>query len=136
MENAIQKVQPASTLSLQERQSRREWVLGRIATLLSHYWRDDDPSELTEAIARDWADILEGLPQDAIGRACMAYLRNEPRRKPSPGAIYALAREFIPKPVVVARSEPEAPRERLSAERAAEIMAEVGFRPKKFGDNE
>lgn len=91
---------------------------------------------MTEAIARDWADILEGLPQDAIGRACMAYLRNEPRRKPSPGAIYALAREFIPKPVVVARSEPEAPRERLSAERAAEIMAEVGFRPKKFGDNE
>jgi len=121
--------------SLQERQSRREWVLGRIATLLSHYWRDDDPSELTEAIARDWADILEGLPQDAISKACTSYLRSEPRRKPTPGAIYALARDFVPRPVIVARSpEPDIPRERMSAERAAEIMAEVGFRPKRMGD--
>lgn len=122
--------------SLQERQSRREWVLGRIATLLSHYWRDDDPSELTEAIARDWADILEGLPQDAISKACTSYLRSEPRRKPTPGAIYALARDFVPRPVIVARStEPDMPRERMSAERAAEIMAEVGFRPKRMGDS-
>lgn len=120
---------------MQERQSRREWVLGRIATLLSHYWRDDDPSELTEAIARDWADILEGLPQDAISKACTSYLRSEPRRKPTPGAIYALARDFVPRPVIVARSpEPDMPRERMSAERAAEIMAEVGFRPKRMGD--
>ena len=123
--------------SLQERQSRRDWVLGRIATLLSHYWRDDDPSELTEAIARDWADILEGLPQDAISKACTSYLRSEPRRKPTPGAIYALARDFVPRPVIVARSpEPDIPRERMSAERAAEIMAEVGFRPKRMGDAE
>lgn len=121
--------------SLQERQLRREWVLGRIATLLSHYWRDDDPSELTEAIARDWADILEGLPQDAISKACTAYLRSEPRRKPTPGAIYAMARDFVPRPVLVVKpTEPEAPRERMSAERAAEIMAEVGFRPKRMGD--
>lgn len=119
--------------SLQERQSKREWVLGRIATLLSHYWRDDDPSELTEAIARDWADILEGMSQDAISKACTAYLRNEPRRKPTPGAIYELAREFTPRPVVVSRT-PEPERERISAERAAEIMAEVGFRPKRMGD--
>jgi hypothetical protein len=108
--------------------------LGRIATLLSHYWREDDPSELNEAIGRDWADILEGMPQDAIAKACMAYLRSEPRRKPSPGAIYALARENMPRPVIVARvPEPEPVRERMTAERAAEIMAEVGFRPQKFG---
>lgn len=84
-------------------------------------------------MGRDWADILEGLPQDAISRACMAYLRNEPRRKPSPGAIYALAREMMPRPTVVPKPQQEAPRERMSAERAAEIMAEVGFRPQRFG---
>jgi len=83
------------------------------------------------ALARDWCDILEGMTQDAIGKACMAYLRDEPRRKPAPGAIYALARSFMPAPVVVHRAEPE--RERISAERAAEIMAEAGFRPKTFG---
>jgi hypothetical protein len=87
------------------------------------------------ALARDWCDILEGMPQDAISKACMAYLRQEPRRKPTPGAIYALAREYMPKPVIVAKpqqAEPE--RERMTAERAAEIMAEVGFRPKRMGD--
>jgi hypothetical protein len=56
---------------------------------------------LTEAIARDWADILEGLPQDAISKACTSYLRSEPRRKPTPGAIYALARDFVPRPVIL-----------------------------------
>lgn len=102
-----------------------------MATLLSHYWREDDPSELNEALGRDWADILEGMTQDAISKACTAYLRDEPRRKPSPGAIYALAREFTPRPVVVSQPEPE--REKISAERAAEIMAEVGFKPQRFG---
>jgi hypothetical protein len=110
-------------------------VLGRIATLLCHYWREDDPSELNEAIARDWADTLEGLPQEAIAKACTAYLRQEPRRKPTPGAIYAMARDFIPRPVVVASAQvAEVQRPpRVSAERAAEILAEAGFRPKKFG---
>lgn len=108
--------------------------MGRIATLLSHYWREDDPSELNEAMGRDWADILEGMPQDAIAKACMAYLRSEPRRKPSPGAIYALAREYLPRPVVVPRPiAPEPERKKMTAERAAEIMAEAGYRPKKFG---
>ena len=123
----------------QVRLSHRQWVLGRIATLLAHYWREDDPAELNEALGRDWADILEGLPQDAIAKACTAYLRGEPRRKPTPGAIYAMAREYIPRPVIVARApEPQGPKqERVSAERAAEIMAEAGFRPRKFGgDNE
>ena len=133
MANQIQEANGSFGPSLQERQSRREWILGRIATLLGHYWREDDPSELNEAMGRDWADILEGLPQDAISRACMAYLRNEPRRKPSPGAIYALAREMMPRPTVVPKPHQEAPRERMSAERAAEIMAEVGFRPQRFG---
>ena len=133
MANQIQEANGSFGPSLQERQSRREWILGRIATLLGHYWREDDPSELNESMGRDWADILEGLPQDAISRACMAYLRNEPRRKPSPGAIYALAREMMLRPTVVPKTQQEAPRERMSAERAAEIMAEVGFRPQRFG---
>jgi len=110
--------------------------LGRIATLLSHFWRDDDPSELTEAIARDWADILEGLPQDAIHKACMHYLRDEPRRKPTPGAIYALARAAMPKPKIVRQAiMPEPPRPPIcTAEQATAILETVGFRPRKFGD--
>ncbi len=133
----IQKADGDCNRGLRDRQLHREWIAGRILTLLSHYWREDDPAEMDAALARDWCDILEGLPQDAIAKACMSYLRSEPRRKPSPGAIYALARDFLPRPVIVHRApEHEPVRERMSAERAAQIMAEFGFRPQKFGGSE
>jgi hypothetical protein len=112
----------------------REWIAGRALTLLSHYWRADDPVELTAAIGKDWADVLEGMPRDAIQKAAIQFQRDEPKRKPTPAAIYALAKVFIPKPVRVETPEPV--RERVTAERAAQIMAEAGFRPKRFGGDE
>lgn len=123
--------------SLAERSQHREWIGGRAFTLLSHYWRDDDSEELTAAMGADWADVLEGLPQEAIRKACIQYQREEPRRKPTPGAIYALAREAMPRPTVVAsqpmpepeRNEPT-PEER---ERVAKYVADAGFTPKRFG---
>ena len=129
----------ASMPSLPERAVHREWIGGRAITLLSHYWRDDDPVELTAAIGQDWADVLEGLPQEVIQRACIAYQRQEPRRKPTPGAIYVLAMDFMPRPVVVRSDRPETPdekqaylesasRDRFDPERRAQaeaIMADV-----------
>ena len=82
---------------------------------------------LSAAIAKDWADVLEGLPQNYIDRACIRYLREEPKRKPTPGAIYRLVLEMMPRPSVVpAAPEPE-PRHVPPdmAERAIKILAEV-----------
>lgn len=115
-----------------ERAAHREWIGGRAVTLLSHYWRDDDPVELTAAIGQDWADVLEGLPRDAIQKACIQYQRDEPRRKPTPGAIYAIAKAFLPKPRIVSQPEPPRP-EPVSREAAAEILKANGFRVNKFG---
>lgn len=98
-------------------------------TLLGHYFRPDDPVALTAAIGKDWADVLEGLPQDAIQKACIRYQREEPRRKPTPGAIYAMAREAMPRPQVV-RSEPEPERPEPTPEeraRVAEYVRKAGF---------
>lgn len=124
--------------SLREQEARlehREWIGGRAITLLSHYWRDDDDDALTAAMGNDWADVLEGLPCDAIQKACIRYQREEPRRKPTPGAIYQLAREAMPAPAVVHRQppEPENTEPRVSAERANAILDEIGFKPKRFG---
>ena len=99
-------------------------------TLLSHYWRDDDEDALTAAIAADWADVLEGLPQEAIRKACIQYQREEPRRKPTPGAIYALAREAMPRPALVRQPQPESERREPTAEeraRVAEYVRQAGF---------
>lgn len=119
----------------QERKDHRTWIGGRVITLLSHYWRDDDPVELTEAIGADWADVLEGLPQEYIQRACVQYQREEPRKKPTPGAIYGIAKGMMPKPAPVRSiDESQIPRSepRVTAEQARDILAEVGFKPKRF----
>lgn len=134
MENLPANRKNASVPSLRERAEHREWIGGRALTLLSHYWRDDDPVELTAAIGADWADVLEGIPQEYIQRACIQYQRDEPRRKPTPGAIYDIARRMIPKPVVVPDPEPERTEPRVSAEAANEIMRKAGFLPKRMGE--
>lgn len=130
--------------SSEARLSHREWIVGRAVTLLSHYWREDDPVELTEAIGRDWADVLEGLPQQYIQRAVISFQQSaRPGKyppKPTPAAIYAIAKDMMPMPVVVrqqvdepepygALSVPVEERRRISAE----VMAENGYRPKTFG---
>ncbi|MFG6535774.1 hypothetical protein [Sulfitobacter sp. CS16] len=123
----------AWTPSSPERAARadhREWIGGRVVTLLSHYWRDDDDDALTAAIAADWADVLEGLPQEAIRKACIQYQREEPRRKPTPGAIYALAREAMPRPSLVRQPEPEQERREPTDEeraRVAEYVRQAGY---------
>lgn len=127
-----------STPSLQERGDHREWIGGRALTLLSHYWRDDDPVELTAAIGADWADVLEGLPQDVIQKACIQYQRDEPRRKPTPGAVYQIARELMPRPkpvrpVIDHFSPPRDPDEICTKEQAAQILKDAGYRVNKFG---
>ena len=119
--------------SLEARATHREWIVGRVLTLLNHYWRADDPVELSEALGRDWADVLEGLPQEYIQRAAIRFQQTS-RSKPTPAAIDALARELMPPPTVVASAPPpqEPQRDRVSAARAEEIMNEIGFRPKRF----
>lgn len=134
MSNLPQNHSNAWMPSLPERSAHREWIAGRAMTLLSHYWRDDDPVELTAAIGRDWADVLEGLPQEYIQRAAIRFQQQGGNRKPTPAAIHALARELMPPPTVVANAPPpqEPQRDRVSAARAEEIMNEIGFRPKRF----
>lgn len=145
MSNQVQNQTSASAPSSPERLEHRKWIGGRAVTLLSHYWRDDDPVELTAAIGNDWATVLEGIPQEYINRACVAYLRDEPRRKPTPGEIFQRARAMIPRPMEVSRPMTREEREAMAAQQAkareinperkaqAEaILSELGI--KKIGD--
>ena len=124
---------PSDSMHLSlERADHREWIGGRALTLLSHYWREDDPITLTAAIGKDWADVLEGLPQDKIQLACIQYQRDEPRRKPTPGAIYQIAAKMLPRPKLVSDPEPE--REPpATKEQAAQILKEAGIKVNEFG---
>lgn len=127
---------------MQERQARedhRRWIGGRAVTILNHYWRDDDPAPMTAALGKDWADVLEGMPQAAIEKACIQYQRDEPRRKPTPGAIYQLARSFMPRPAIVSGrtvTVEREQRERCAPEVAQAICEAAGYAPRKFGGDD
>ena len=87
------------------------------------------------AMAADWVEILAGMPQKAVQEACIQYLRNEPRRKPTPGAILEMARMAMPAPAVV-RNFTAAPvlapdRVVVTKDQREAIMEDVGFRPKQ-----
>lgn len=80
----------------------------------------------------DWIEALDGLPQWAIEEACRVYLRDQPRRRPTPGDIRQRALTFMARNAPPALPTPEPERERITAARAAEIMAEFGFAPKRI----
>ena len=53
---------------------------------------------------------------------------------PTPGAIYALARDAIPRPKLVRQPLPPEPvKERCDPKTAQEICEAAGFTPKRFG---
>jgi hypothetical protein len=132
----IQRAPKSFAPSLAERTEHRTWIKGRAATLLAHYWREDDDPALLAAMGKDWADVLEGLPQEIIQRACIQYQRDEPRRKPTPGAVYEIAMQLMPRPkqVRIDHTTPmRDPADVVTPEKAEAILREAGFRPKRFG---
>lgn len=72
------------------------WIAGRIETLLSHYFQPDQPLAVTEAAMTDWLSALDGMPRPAIEHACSGYLRDQPRRRPTPGDIRQRAGSWRP----------------------------------------
>lgn len=107
------------------------WLNGRIATLLSHFWVLNMPAPLMEAAADDWHETLAEYPAWAIANACRWWISAaNPRHgfKPTPGQIEARVREEtapirgaeILLGLGVQRAEPQPEREVITAE----VMAE------------
>lgn len=120
------------SLPPQQRSKHRAWIGVRVEALLSHYWTSTPSDLVKQQIMADWMAVLEAYTQNEIEAACRAHLA-EDGRKPKPADIRARvvaeranAVASQPKPEEPPRPEP------VSAERANEIMREVGFRPKQF----
>lgn len=124
------------------------WILARIAALLLPYYEKDTPQAIREMEAEDWLVALEGLPQWAIERAVRWWKgpdNPDRRKRPMEGDIARRARQDTQDVKAVAflaerkRTAtvfhlPPPPPPRMTAERAAEIMAQVGFRPRRFDE--
>lgn len=118
--------------------------MARTASLLSPYYEKDVPQGVRVMEAEDWADALSEFPQWAIQKAAQWWKSadNPDRRKrPLEGDIAARAK-FEMQVVRAAqiklrtnggcKSQPEPDKERISPQRASEILAEVGFHPKRM----
>ncbi len=72
-----------------QQNEHREWIKGRVATALAHFWREDDDPRLASAMITDWLDVLEEFEQDEIQAAFLAHLRST-ERKPTIAGIVCL----------------------------------------------
>jgi len=71
--------------------SQRNWLAGRILTLLKHYYIDrKEPAALTRAIASDWIGALERYSPQAIDHACAEWLSRS-AKKPKISNVAGLA---------------------------------------------
>jgi hypothetical protein len=105
------------------------------------YYDRDTPQGIREMEAEDWREALAEYPQWAIERAVRWWKgADNPnrRRRPMEGDIAERCRvemDGVPS-ALIAMGAPvpqiQEHRERISAERAAEIMQEAGFAPKRM----
>lgn len=75
----------------------REWLAGRIATLMVHYFPNPLPPAVVEAMAHDWFRIIGDRPQWAISDGVDWWLgpeNKDRKRKPVPGDIAESADRF------------------------------------------
>lgn len=125
-----------------------KWITGRIASLLAQYFQGDFSEAMMKSIADDWYHELRELPAWAIVKSVRWWTgkdNSDRRKKPLPGDIAERAQKelgllFVAQSAInrfdngTALRIEEAPRERVSKERAAELMAEAGLSVKKFGE--
>jgi hypothetical protein len=125
-------------------------VMARVLALLNPYFDKDTPQAIREIEAEDWAAALGCQPYWAIEKAARWWKSDanpDRRKRPLEGDLVARvkremdavnAARFMLAQGVASRSQaekqpPEPEQERISGDRAAEIMAEVGVTVKKFG---
>lgn len=72
----------------------KDWLMGRVATLLSHFYVSLTDETEMRAILADWAKALAEFPQWAVTEACDEYLRTQ-ERKPTIAAIRKLCEQHF-----------------------------------------
>lgn len=121
------------SMSQRECDDHRASICLEVEIVLKGYWQEKRSFEMEAAVKAWWMDELENWTPDQVRWAMRNWCRDNPNRKPNPGHIIQLLKQAWgkrhAKQIRAALTPPEEPpKERISPERHAEIMAEVGAR--------
>lgn len=123
------------SLSPQELADHRQKIASEVKIILSAYFQPHETQEIQSAQLAWWCDELQEWTREQVVYALRQWNRDEPRRRPTPGDITQLLKQLRGRKEAerMAREPmPEPPKERISKERAQEILAEAGFAPKRM----
>lgn len=134
-----------SSMQPSEIARHREAISASVEVVLHGYWRDDMPDAMRAAILSDWCDEMEPWPVESVRAALRKHRRENPSVKPNPGHILQILKRAWGernadqvRAALAARTPPQEPESRVRVDptRAAEILAQAGFAPKRIEDAE
>jgi hypothetical protein len=98
-------------------------------------WERDRGSMAHDRMLTDWMDALQDYPLSEVRAACAAAVIDNPNRMPNEGHVRAAILNARKRHVAALPKhlEPDSERVPVDRARAAAIMAEAGFAPKRFG---
>jgi len=123
-----------SELSTQHQKDHRAKIGVRVESILLNFWREDGVADIVRVCEiQGWVDVLETCSHTEVRAAWAEYQRSGPRNalgrllKPDAGALWriVMASRPRPKPAPIKAQIADAPRERVSPERARQIMREA-----------
>lgn len=126
----------SNSLSPQQLEAHRSRIAFSVEVILQGYWQADLAPEMKAAVMADWCDELEDWTVEQVRWALREWRRDNPRRKPNPGDVLAILKvqrgkveaaklAMLPKPS-------DLPRQPVSPDAAAEILAAAGFTPRRI----
>lgn len=77
--------------------ARPEFIKGATVASMLHFYVAELPPAVSDAIAGQWVKCLAEYPPWAVDDAFIAYLKNNPKRKPTPGDINDICKRLVSK---------------------------------------
>lgn len=112
--------------------SHREHIAFEVLVILDGYWEKQPPADVKAGILADWCDSLQDWSREQVVWALRKWRNDNPDKRPNPGHILGIMKDKRGQRIAAekyeARKTLPPPPPRVTADRTAEILAEIGFK--------
>ena len=108
--------------------------MASVKACLRNYWQAPKDAVIEDMEMADWLSALEDWSVSDVQDALRKWVMDNPSRRPNFGHIAAALKDKRGREFAASiKPAPEPERERITPERAAEIIAEIGISIPRFG---